>query len=557
MRRFVPRAVLAAAVTLTAAACATAGGAGLALDADTGGRYLVMIPALEGPSGDQVANELRVLVTEMPTHAAIREADVRQRMSAFGLEELNEITARQLATQVNAQLVSWGTVTPGGAGLQGNLRFTDTRSGDQVEVTGTGATPRDLAASLYANFEQSMEGIAQAAFCNDYLSSNNFEQALETCERALTIVPTSSMALYGKATALLNLERDEAALTTYRQLLEQDPTHQDALLGAGLAASRLERSQEAMGFYTRYMEINPGRADVRMTIANDVAETGDFISAFRILEAGIPDLRDDEDFQRYLFAIATAAGQRAREQGDDATAQEIFTAAYNAYQAGFGNGGEPDAANLRNAIAVTSAIGRTEDALRIARDATQRFPEEAQLWSIYATALREAGQHREAVDALTRLIQLDPSDQTALIRRAQGYLSMGQRQPALADLQRAAQGGDRNTVAQVIYGEGARAFQAQNYSEASTLMALAYEYGTGEIRRNSAFVWSASLLQEGAAIARANVQGQVQPAQRALELFRRSLQLARESQHANAGQVIQGAEQYIANQEAIIAASRR
>src|SRR5690606_8902954 len=161
----------------------------------------------------------------------------------------------------------------------------------------------ELAAAIFGRFESSVEGIRQAAFCNDYLSSDQFDRALETCEAALAIVPSSTAALYGKATALLQLERDQEALTTYEQLLDIDPAHQDALLGAGLAASRLDRRQDAMGFYNRYMEVNPGNVQVRMTVANDIAQTGDYISAFRILEDAIADNQDDRDFQQYLFSI--------------------------------------------------------------------------------------------------------------------------------------------------------------------------------------------------------------------------------------------------------------
>src|SRR5690606_9233704 len=104
-------------------------------------------------------------------------------------------------------------------------------------------------------------------FCNDYLSSSQYDRALTTCESALEVVPNSTAALYGKATALLNLERPEEALETYERLLELDNTHQDALLGAGLAASQLERTDDALEFYNRYLELNPGNVQVRQVVA--------------------------------------------------------------------------------------------------------------------------------------------------------------------------------------------------------------------------------------------------------------------------------------------------
>lgn len=557
MRRFVPRALLTASVVLSAAACA-ASGAGVELGGDLGGRYLVMIPALEGPSGGVVANELRALVTEMATHAAINDGEVRRVMGEYDLEELNEITARQLAQQIQAQLVSWGTVREGGAGLQADIRFVDTRSGDQIEVQGaTGATPQELAAAIFSEFSESVEGIRQAAFCNDYLSSNQFDRALETCNQALAIVPNSTAALYGKATALLNLEGREAeALATYEELLEIDPTHQDALLGAGLAASRLDRD-DAMGFYNRYMEINPGNVDVRMTLANDIAETGDYISAFRLLEPAQEEAADNTDFQAYLFQMATAAGQRAQEQGDSTVARDIFNTALRAYAAGYPAGAEVPASATRQAIAVNNALGRTNEALAIAEDATRRFADDPAVWSQYATVLTSAGRHADAIQALSRVIELDPNYENIYIRRAQAQIEAGNRSAALADLELAAQRGNPETVGEVLYGLGARAIQAENFADAVTLLEPAHNYAAANRRSDISFFWGYALYKQGETIARANTQGDAAQAERALQFFRQALPRLQASSNAQAPAVIDASNQYIANQEAIIGAARR
>ena len=558
MRRFVPRALLAAVALASVGGCASGGGAGVSLGGDTGGRYLVMIPPLEGANGEEVANELRELVTAMPTHAAINHGDVREQMAEYDLETLDEISARQLAQVIDAQLVSWGTVRPTGAGLEADVKFVDTRSGDQINFAGvTGATPTELASAIFSQFERSVEGMRQAIFCNDYLSSQSYEQALTTCEAALAIVPGSVSALYGKATALLYLEREEEALETYTRLLEIDAAHPDALLGAGLAASRLERSDEAMAYYNRYLEINPGNVQVRMAVTNDIAETGDYLSAFRVLETAIPENRDNTDFQRYLFSIATAAGQHALEQTDTTTAHEIFEVALEAYQAGFSNGEPPDASQLRQVIAVNTALGRTEEAIRIARDATTQFPEEAQIWSQLATVYVQAGQHGEAIQTLNRVIELDPDYENVYIRRAQAYIQAGQRQQALADLERAAERGERETLAQVLYNLGAESIRAERWDDAAATFSAAHDYASGDLRNNISFYWGFSIYKQGETIARANTQGNVQPAQRALEFFQRAVPLLEASSHAQSATVLTGARQYIENQQAIIQAVQR
>jgi tetratricopeptide (TPR) repeat protein len=558
MRRMVPRAFLTAALVATVAGCASGGGGGVGLGGDTGGRYLVLIPDLQGPSGDRVAAELRTLVTGMATHAAISQGAVREKMAEYDIETLDEISARQLAQVIEAQLVSWGTVQQTGAGLQADVKFVDSRSGDEIALEAVeGASAPELAGAIFSAFQESVEGIRQASFCNDYLSSSQYDQALETCERALAIVPGSTSALYGKATALLYLEREAEALEFYDRLLEIDATHQDALLGAGLAASRLDDSDQAMVYYNRYLEVNPGNVQVRMAVTNDIAQTGDYLSAFRVLETAIAENEADTDFQRYLFSIATAAGQGAMEAGDSATAREVFASALSAYQKGFAEGEAPDASQVRQAIAVNTALGRTEDAIRIAREGTQQFPDDAAVWSQLATTLAGAGQHAEAIAALDRVIAIDPAYENAYIRRAQAKLQTGQRQQAIADLRLAARDGDSQTVATVLYGLGAQAIQASNWPDAATTLQTAHEFASGTLRSDIAFYWGYAVYKQGEAIARANGQGDAGQARRALEFFQTAVPILQGSQHAQAAEVLGGARQYIDNQEAIIQASQQ
>lgn len=555
MRRSVPRALLTAALVAATAGCAAGGGAGVDLGGDTGGRYLVMIPDFEGPDGDRVAEDLRGYVSEMTTHTAINRGSIRSSMSEYDLESLDEISARQLASIINAYLVSWGTITPAGDGLEADVKFVDTRSGDEIVLEDiSAATAPELAAAIFSSFERSVEGIRQAAFCNDYLSSNQYDQALETCENALAIVPNSATALYGKATALLYLDRPQDALNIYDELLDVDPMHQDALLGAGLAASRLDQSQDAMAYYNRYLEINPGNVAVRITVANDVAETGDYVSAFRVLETALDDeeASANADFQRYLFSIATAAGQRLMEQGDSANSIGIFETALAAYEKGFAEGDGPSASQIRQAIAVNNSLGRRDDAIRIARDATQRYPDDPQIWSQLATVYTQAGQHTDAIDALDRVIQIDENYENVYIRRAQAYFENGQRQQALADLERAADLGSRETVAQVLYGMGAEELRAERWSDATGLLELALDYANGDNRSDIAYFLGFSLFRQAETIARPLFDNpDAGQAQRALDLFNRSVQTLGQTTNPQRQQLIDASQQFMEAMQAI------
>lgn len=541
MRAFLPRTALLAAVVATVGGCAGAG-YGVDLGSDTGGRYLVMIPAFPGPEGANVANELRGLVMNMTTHVAISDGSVKASMREYDLNELNEISARQLASIVGAQLVAWGEVEQSGAGLQADVKFVDSRSGDEIDIPGvSGATPPELAAAIFSNFERSVEGIRQASFCNDYLSSSQYEQALQNCESALAIVPTSSSALYGKATALLNLDRNEEALATYNQLLQVDQSHQDALLGAGLAASRLARGDEAMGYYRRYLEINPGSADVRMTVANDIAQTGDYVSAFRVLELGLTDNADNTDFQSYVFQMGAAAGRALREAGDTAQAAEVLNVTVQAYEYAYGDAEEVDIAVTQRVIEVLASVGRTDEAVAIGDEALRADPNNTAIMSIYATALREAGRGEDEIAMLTRIIQIEPAHETAYIRRAQAHNRAGNRQQAIADLELAARN-DAATASAVLYNLGATAAQAQNWAVAQSFLEPAFRHAPqGEARSNVAYLLAASLVQQAQAINQANVSvGNPQEFQRALTLVEQAEPYLAATNSPNAAQLRTG-----------------
>lgn len=561
MRRYVPRVLLTAVVAVSAAACAA--GPGPAETGSVGSRYQVLIPgfvAADGtPSreGEQVANQLRNLIGTLPTHIAVPDRSMRQAMAQYQVASLDEITSRQLAQQMGAQQTMWGVIRPGGAGLEADVRFIDVASGDEIPLTVTGANPNQLAQGIFQQLEQSLEGIRLAVFCNDYLSSQQFEQALETCERALSIVPRSTTALYGRATALLNLDRNAEALQTYRQLLEIDPAHQDALLGAGLAASREDQSAEAMGYYTRYMEIDPDNLQVRMTVAHQIFQAGDVVSAYRLLEPAIAGNREDVEFQRYLFSIATAAGQRVQEQQNREAALPFFQTAMNAYTAAFSApDAEMDANILRQAIAVNTAMGRTNEALALAQQATQRFGDDPAIWSVYGQVLTDAGRPAEAVRAYDRVVQIDANYPDIYIRRAMARIDAGQRQQAIADLQRAAET-NRANVARVLLSLGNQAFQANRFQEAEQTLAMAVQYATPETRGTALFLQGFSVFRQGEAIARANTQGNVAQARRALEFFRRAEPLVRQGQHAAREQTLSAIQQFIENQTAIIQAGTR
>lgn len=107
---------------------------------------------------------------------------------------------------------------------------------------------------------------------------------------------------------------------------------------------------------------------------------------------------------------------------------------------------DPDSSEaLRSQSIVYKILGRTEDAVRVARTATTRAPDVASLWNGLGDALMASGRNAEAVDALKRALALQPGYGPALERLELAYARLGE--PGLALEFRAArlrQGGHRD-----------------------------------------------------------------------------------------------------------------
>jgi len=85
---------------------------------------------------------------------------------------------------------------------------------------------------------------------------------------------------------------------------------------------------------------------------------------------------------------------------------------------------EPEA--LRLMSIVYKILGRADDAVNAARQATSRAPDAAPLWNALADSLLSAGRNAEAVDSLRRAISLLPGYGPALERLELAHTRLGE-----------------------------------------------------------------------------------------------------------------------------------
>ena len=185
---------------LSAAAILLAPAADLA--AQEGGRFRVLIPYFmpleeaDDDFGKDASKELRELISDLATHVAMSENDIKDEVKRFDMkiEDLDCIRTRQLASQINVPVAicasyteqpdkSWA-ITAEVWAIQGAESFA-------VESFQVGEKDEEGAAQhIFDSFERYSTTVRSAAICNDYMASQQWENALRNCDESLALNPT-------------------------------------------------------------------------------------------------------------------------------------------------------------------------------------------------------------------------------------------------------------------------------------------------------------------------------------------------------------------------------
>src|SRR5690606_31487379 len=105
--------------------------------------------------------------------------------------------------------------------------------------------PKQAAQNIFESFRNYIDLLSLTAYCMDYNSSRQWQEALQRCDAALAIDPNAETALYGRGYALMQMEQNEEALAALTKVLERNPIHQEALQAAGYVAAKLGRLEQS------------------------------------------------------------------------------------------------------------------------------------------------------------------------------------------------------------------------------------------------------------------------------------------------------------------------
>lgn len=548
---------------------------------DASERYKVLVAnfaPLEGAKdnfGKDIAKELRSALDDLATHQPYEGKEFKDALKKYGLkeEDLAEpmcVKPRQLATQESVQLVLCGTYTPAGVV---NAQIIAPSASEVFQVPEfTAEDPEQAAQHIATVFQNYTQALAQSVYCSDYLASQQYQQALEACEKALETDPNSKGALSGRGAALYYLEQKQEALQAFDRVLEIDPYDQNALKFAGIIATELGQPDVGRKHFEEYLSLNPGDANVRLTIAQEMAKAGDFEGALTVVEAGMSGDSANVDLQAYAGGLAIQAAEKKTNEAQvgaatpteevPADARPLYEKALQYFDAVVqAKGNDADPAIMRNMLVAHTKLGNTEQAVELGTRAAQLFPQDATLQQVVAVALKDMGRLEEALAALDKAAAADPAAQVNKMKMS-WLIEAGRVEEAQAAA-RATVANNEMPVGDVVTfiagtgwnekGKGGQHQEAIKYYELASSVA-----STAQQRAMPNFFHGYALFQIAI---KQNEPSTAASARASLPTFRRAKELLEaaagyQEQEATRQQLIGQVNEYIVIQEALIKRGR-
>ena len=549
--------------------------------------------------GERVAEEVGKSLEDFDAIEPMEDDEIEAALKRFGLEDqvLSPVQWRQLASQINADLVMVGNADAAGAGVQVKARFVQAKSGEELlipdfTVAGDGGgEAKEASRRIIEAFDAQVAYLKALQFCQEYLAANQFDDALRNCEEAIALRPDATQANYFHGRTLMGLERYAEAVEHLEIVLAEDSAKEDAIQSLAYSYAQLGETGRATELYRQYLDFNPDDAEVRLNIAFNLAQAGDYDAAIEILQDGLERDPEDEDLLLYLGNVALAKATQDSGNGNGGTVQDTASAeiALDAYRRYVDlEDEEIDAAIILNALKAHMAMGDNAGAFdlseRIKHDMEETTDpvtgmggsvttasgrrlevtnitdeDRATFWALRADMLADMGRNGDAVRELGYALDIDPTYPNGYLKRGIFHLQGGApMEAALTDFRRAVDAGsDADVVASQLLAKGYNDhFKQGRIAQAITMFEAGLDFATlGATRNQLNFFIGYGIYQQAVALDESNPQEECGPAQRALQRFQQVpsyIRRAGDVQRASQAQILDATDTYIFRQEQIV-----
>lgn len=286
------------------------------------------------------------------------------------------------------------------------------------------------AARLYKDIlaQEPKNSTARQLLALIYLGEGRVQEALAEIDQVLAATPDAPEALATRGNILIKLDRLGDALTSFDRAIAMKPDYAEAFYNRGNCRQYLGRHEEAVADYTRTLALQPdyepaltNRGNARKALGRFEQALADYESAEKLRpgdaialyhRAGaLQDLRRfDEALAIYDVALAMDRGltQAWNDRGNVLRALQRFDEALGSFDRALGLDSEFTAA-WNNRGSVLRDLGRPEEALSSFDRSLDLAPgNKDALFNRATLNWSEYGRYREALDDLTKVVQIDP-----------------------------------------------------------------------------------------------------------------------------------------------------
>ncbi len=351
--------------------------------------------------------------------------------------------------------------------VQAHLVLTRDPALSQPLPVKSGNRPERAAIELVDEIRQARKQLENEKRCIEHARNQQFEQAIRVADAAIEDYPRATLVRYCKLNVLLTQKAPNAqVIAMSEEILGIDNNAKAALAIASQTYKAEGNVAKANEYLIRLLMLEPTNATLAAEVVDALAASGDYTEAKRVVLKAVQDNPGDLGLIQLQFTVLAAARdfKPAIQTGEQMVQMDTALA---------------NVAFFTRLAALYVADSQPQKAAETYARATQKFPDNAEMWQFYAQALKNAGQTQQSIAAARRALQVNPRIPNGWTQIAVAYNELNQPDSALQALREAKTAGDdANTIGGFALNIGNRFFRAAsadtNKTEAAFTVGLPY-----------------------------------------------------------------------------------
>lgn len=261
--------------------------------------------------------------------------------------------------------------------------------------------------------------VAHFRLAQALIANGDFTDAMFALEKNLVLDPSNDKARQQRIDMEQKVHGDERAVALARKLYADAPDESDRVLGLGKALVKFGQADEGLELVRAAFEKNSGKREL-ISLYNAYDKTGSPGMAVGVMADWVADHPGAEDIQLVLFSRFISNGNWAEairhgEMLHQANAKNIVV--------------------LNNLAWIYEKVGRIDEAMALAKTASEAAPEAAEIVDTYGWILYEHGDAKEAEAVLARAAALVPARRDIQFHHAAALAKIGKKKAAVTKLE--------------------------------------------------------------------------------------------------------------------------